>query len=173
MADLIEILKKGMSTELWGRRFYEEAVARTESEDGKRVFQSLVEEETRHLEILCGQYAAYSEGGSCVSTEQAIEMAQSVDPTQIFPEASAAAQLIAADATDEQALKMAMDFEQRGYDLYAEAAKDAAGDEERKLWEFLAKAEDKHYAFLQETYDYLINNGVWYFDDQEFPFFEG
>ncbi len=173
MADVIEILKQGMSTELWGRRFYEEAVARTENEDGKRVFQSLVEEESRHLEILCGQYAAYSEGGSCVSTEEAIAMAESVDPTQIFPEAGAAAQLIPADATDEQALTMAMDFEQRGYNLYAEAAESAAGAAEKELWEFLAKAEDKHYAFLQETYEYLVNDGVWYFDDQELPFFEG
>jgi rubrerythrin len=173
MADLIEILKRGMSTELWGRRFYEEAVAHTESEDGKRIFQSLVEEETKHLEILCGEYAAYSEGGSCVSLDQAMEMAGSVDPTEIFPEASSASQLIPADATDEQALQMAMDFEQRGYDLYAEAAKNAANDAERELWEYLAKAEDKHYTFLQETYEYLANDGVWYFDDQELPFFEG
>ncbi len=173
MADLTEILKKGMSTELWGRRFYKEAVARTESEEGKRVFQSLVEEETKHLEILCGQYAAFTQSGSCVSTEEAIAMAESVDPTQIFPEASAAAQLIPPDATDEQALQMAMDFEQRGYDLYAEAAKNAASDAERALWQYLADAEDKHYTFLQETYEYLVNDGVWFFDNQELPFFEG
>jgi rubrerythrin len=173
MTDVTAILKKGMSTELWGRRFYEEAVARTESEDGKRVFKSLVEEETRHLDILCGQYAAYSQGQACVSMDEAIAMAESVDATQIFPEAGAAAQLIPADASDEQALQMAMDFEQRGYDLYTQAAADAASDIERELWEFLAKAEDKHFAFLQETLEYLANDGVWYFDDQEFPFFEG
>lgn len=173
MADLIEILKKGMSTELWGRRFYEEAAARTESPDGKRVFQSLVEEETKHLEILCGEYAVYSDKGQCVSLEEAIAMAQSVDPTRIFPEASEAQRLIPPDASDEQALQMAMEFEQRGYHLYATAAQEAASEQERQLWEYLAKAEDKHYAFLQETYDYLINNGVWFFDERELPFFEG
>lgn len=173
MAELTEILKKGMSTELWGRRFYEQAVARTDNELGKRVFQSLVEEETRHLEILCGQYAAYSQNQACVSLDQAVAMAQSVDPTTIFPEASAATELIPPDASDEQALQLAMDFEQRGYDLYAQAAKEATSDAERELWEYLAKAEDKHYTFLQETYEYLINNGVWFFDDREKPFFEG
>lgn len=173
MADLIEVLKKGMSTELWGLRFYNEAVARTKDETGKRVFQSLVEEETRHLDILSGQYAAYSKIHNYVSREEAIALAESVDPLKIFPEASAAAQLIPAGATDEQALQMAMDFERRGYDLYAQAAQAAASDAERELWQYLAKAEDKHFVFLQETYEYLTNNGVWYFDEQELPFFEG
>ncbi len=173
MADVIEILKKGMSTELWGRRFYQEAAERTESVDGKRVFQSLIEEETKHLEILCGQFAAFSKDQACVSMEQAAELAQEVDPTDIFPEAEAAEGLIPPDTSDEQALKMAMDFEQRGYDLYKRAAEEAETAHERELWEYLAKAEDHHYAFLQETHEYLINDGVWYFDDLELPFFEG
>ena len=44
-------LKKGMSTEIWGQRFYQEAVARTESEQGKRVFRSLVAEGTSPREV--------------------------------------------------------------------------------------------------------------------------
>jgi len=51
MASPTEIVITGMSTELWGQRFYREAAARTESEDGKRVFESLVEEEGRHLDM--------------------------------------------------------------------------------------------------------------------------
>jgi rubrerythrin len=173
MADVTEILKKGMSTELWGRRFYQEALEHTESEDGKRIFQSLIEEETRHLEILCGQYASFSKNQACVSMEHAIELAQEVDATEIFPEADAAKNLIPPDASDEQALQMAMDFEQRGYDLYKKAATQAETMHEREMWEYLAAAEDKHFAFLQETHEYLVNDGVWYFDDRELPFFEG
>lgn len=173
MTDILEIIKKGMSTELWGKRFYEQAAARTENPDGKRVFQSLVKEETKHLDILRGEYAVYSSKGEYVSLEEAIAMAESVDPTEIFPEASEVQNLIPPDATDEQALTMAMDFEKRGYSLYAEAAKEATSDQARELWEYLANAEDKHYAFLQDTYDYLINNGTWFFDERELPFFEG
>ena len=100
-------------------------------------------------------------------------MASSVDPTGIFPEAPAAEQLLPVDATDVQALQMAMDFEQRGYKLYDEAAGRSLSPEEKAMWEYLAKAEDRHYAFLQDTHNYLSTNGVWYFDDQELPFFEG
>ncbi|MBM3190105.1 MAG: hypothetical protein FJZ90_15460, partial [Chloroflexi bacterium] len=160
----LEVIKTGMSTELWGRRFYEEAVARTEAEVGKRVFQSLVDEEARHLDILRGEYAAVSGSNKWVSVEEAIAMAESVDPTAIFPEASQAGKLIPADATDEQALQMAMDFEQRGYTMYAQAAERASSAQEKAMWQMLAQAEDKHYTFLQETFDYLSTNGVWYFD---------
>lgn len=173
MTAATEILKTGMSTELWGQRFYREAVARTEAEGGKKVFQSLVEEEGRHLDILRGEYAAMTRSTEWVSLEEAVAMAESVDPLTIFPEADAAEKLIPAEATDEEALKLAMDFERRGYTLYVQAAEDAETDEERKLWEHLAKAEDKHYSFLQETYEYLVNDGVWFYDDQELPFFEG
>ena len=169
----LQVLQKGMSTELWGMRFYEQAAARTSSPDGKRVFESLVAEETTHLEILCGQYAAVTQDKGCVSLEEARKLAASVSPTEIFPEAEAAEELIPADFTDAQALQMAMDFESRGYKFYEQAAKDAASPQEKEMWAFLAKAEDLHYTFIQKTHEYLTTNGVWFFDERELPFFEG
>jgi len=173
MEKVLEVLKKGMGTELWGMRFYEQAVARTSDEKGKAVFQSLVDEETRHLDILCGQYSAVSGSDICVSIEDAAKLGESVDATTIFPEAGDAGDLIPADATDEQALKMAMDFEKKGYDLYIAAAQEATSEETKTMWGYLAKAEDQHYTFLQDAYEYLVNDGVWYYDDLEKPMFEG
>jgi rubrerythrin len=169
----LDVLKQGMNTELWGLRFYEQAVAHIQSEDGKRVFQSLVEEETKHLDILRGQYAAVSGSKKWISVQEALAMAASMDPLSIFPEASSAEQLIPPEATDEQALEMALQFEKRGFDLYDQAAKAAADPAAKTMWQLLAKAEDAHWAFLHETYEYLKTNGTWYFDAQEFPFFEG
>jgi len=167
----LAVLKQGMNTEIWGLRFYKEAVSRTQAKDGKSVFQSLVEEEQKHLDILRGQYAAVSGQAEWVTVEQARAMADSVDPKAIFPKASSASKLIPADATDEQALQLAMDFEQRGYKLYEQEAQAAASPEEKVLWEWLAKAENGHYTYLQKTLDYLTTNGTWYFDDKELPIF--
>ncbi len=171
--DVIEVLKTGMSTELWGMRFYEQAVARTKDEAGKAVFETLVKEEKSHLDIICGQFAAVTSGKGCVSVEAAKALANTVDPSDIFPEATAADELIPASASDEEALKLAMDFERRGYNIYDQAAKEAEGGDVKEMWQFLAKAENQHFTFLQETLEYLTTNGVWYFDDQELPFFEG
>lgn len=173
MTKALDIIKQGMSTELWGLRFYEQAAARTSAEDGKRVFQSLILEEQKHLDILRGEYAAVSGRQEWVSPEQARALAASVDPLRIFPEAATAQQLIPAGATDEQALEMAMQFEQRGYETYAREARSCTEQAEKRVWEFLAKAEDLHYTFLQKTYEYLKTNGAWFFDAQELPFFEG
>lgn len=160
----LDALKQGMSTELWGRHFYEQAAARTRAEDGQKVFQSLIREEEDHLDILRGRYAALSGEKSWVTMDEARALASSVDPADIFPQA---------DADVEDALRLAMDFERRGYEQYTESARKATSDAEREMWEYLVRAEDQHFAFLQETYEYLSNNGVWYYDDQERPFFEG
>ena len=170
---VLEVLRRGMSTEIWGQRFYQEAIAHTQAEDGKKVFQSLVEEENKHLDILRGQYAAVSGSAKWVPVSEAQALAASVDPTKIFPQASSAERLIPAGATDAQALQLAMDFEKRGYELYLQEAAQAASPEAKTMWEYLAKAENLHYTFLQKTHEYLATNGVWYFDAQELPFFEG
>lgn len=171
--DAIEVLKKGMTTELWGISFYEEAAGRTLDDTGKRVFASLVAEEGKHLEIICGEYAALTQNKGCVSIDEARKLAATVQPTDIFPKAQAAQQLIPAGTSDAQALQMAMDFEERGYRAYTEFAQKAASPQEVTLWDYLAKAENLHYTFIQKTHEFLTTNGVWYFDEKELPFFEG
>ena len=90
-------------------------------------------EEEDATSISAGEYAALTKSTEWVSLDEALAMAESVDPLAIFPDANAVEQLIPAEATDEEALKLAMDFERRGYTLYAQAAEDAETDEERKL----------------------------------------
>ncbi len=167
--DVLAVLKKGLNTEVWGQRFYKQAAAHTRAVDGQRVFESLVDEEGKHIAILRQEYAKLT--GQELTLEETLAMADSVSPTEIFPQAKAADHLIPPETTDEQALEMAMAFERRGFELYDDQAKKASSPEERRMWEFLAKAENLHFAFLQETYEYLTTNGVWYFDEQEFPIF--
>ena len=169
----LEVLERGMKTELWGQRFYREAVARTASEDGKRVFQSLVDEEGKHLDILRGQYASLAGDGGWVSPSKAIELAQSAESTHIFPDAEDVGQLIPDDTSDVGALELAMDFERRGYEQYMDNAEAADSPGAQELWRSLADWEDQHFAFLQKTHEFLKSNGAWYFDEEELPFFEG
>lgn len=174
MQKALETLKYGMSTEIWGLRFYIEALARTKDTTGQEVFKSLVGDEEKHLEILRGEYAALSgKSQTWISREEAVKLADSVDPTTIFPASDKAGQLIPADADDLTALAMAMDFEKRGYDFYQHEAELADNPESKRIWSYLAMAENKHYTFIQKTHEYLATNGKWYYDEQEKPFFEG
>ena len=170
----LEVLKYGMSTEIWGLRFYKEALARTTDTTGQEVFKSLVGDEEKHLEILRGEYAALAgKTQTWLSREEAVQLADSVDPTTIFPTAATADQLIPADADDLTALSMAMDFEKSGYEFYEREATIADNPEAKRIWSYLAMAENAHFTFIQQTHEYLATNGTWYFDEQEKPFFEG
>lgn len=174
MQKALEAVKTGMSTELWGLRFYQEALSRTLDTTGKEVFGGLVADEEKHLEILRGEYAALSgRGHTWISREEAVELAGSVDPTTIFPSAATTEQLIPANTSDLTALAMAMDFEKRGYEFYQREAGISDNSEAKRIWSYLAMAENKHYTFIQKTHEYLATNGKWYFDEQEKPFFEG
>ena len=174
MQKALEVLKYGMSTEIWGLRFYIEALARTRDTTGQEVFKSLIGDEEKHLEILRGEYAALAgKTQTWISREEAVQLADSVDPTTIFPSSDTTGQLIPADASDLSVLSMAMDFEKRGYEFYQREAAMADSPEAKSIWSFLAIAENKHYTFIQKTHEYLSTNGTWYFDDQERPFFEG
>ncbi len=170
----LEVLKRGMNTEIWGLNFYQQALTRTADKTGKEVFKSLIAEEESHLKILRGEYGALSDRKSgWISREDALKLASSVEPADIFPAPEAVGKLIQAAATDLEVLEMAMEFEQKGYVLYQKEASTADDPEARKMWSYLAKAENKHYTFIQQTHEYLLTNGVWYFDEKEKPFFEG
>jgi len=170
----LEVLKRGMSTEIWGLNFYQQALEHTTDPMGKQVFTSLIAEEETHLKILAGEYEALNGlKPGWLSREDALKLAASADQTAIFPPPEEASKLIDAHATDLDVLEMAMDFEHKGYVFYQREASTADDAAAREMWLYLAKAENKHYTFLQQSHEYLATNGVWHFDDLEKPFFEG
>ena len=54
MADVLTVLKQGMSTEIWGLAFYEQAVAHTKAETGKKIFNLLLRLWRRFKDAVCG-----------------------------------------------------------------------------------------------------------------------
>jgi hypothetical protein len=74
---------------------------------------------------------------------------------------------------DLEALVMAMDFERKGYQNYAAAAKAATDPAVQQVYGYLAAAEEKHYEFLEKHHKCLESNGGWAFFEMERPMFEG
>lgn len=169
----LSILRQAMGTELEGRALYLQAIERTEDELGKRMFRSLAQDEEEHLQILQAQYAAISRTGQWLDLDSAKE--EEPDPSlRLFPEEEEkVGRLIPEDANDLDALKIAMDFERRGYRLYDKAAAETSDPTAQAVFRFLVEEESRHFALLDNAHDYLANQGMWYFDDLEKPFFEG
>jgi len=169
----LSVLRQAMDNELEGRALYLEAAERTKDELGKRMFHSLAQDEEEHLQILQVQHGAITGTGQWLDLEAAQK--EEPDPSlRLFPqEEEAVERLIPEDASDLDALKIAMDFERRGYRLYEKAAAETSDPTAQAIFRFLVEEESRHFALLDNSHDYLANQGIWYFDDIEKPFFEG
>ena len=165
-------LEQAMEVERQGKAFYEEAAERVQDPMGKAVFQTLARDEIEHLRLLQAEYEAIDSAQEWMELDEA-KVCELQTPLKVFPDERDAAMVIPPEATDLDALKLAMEFEQKGYDSYVKASQETDDPNGKKVFEFLAKQENSHYVFLQKTYDYLTSEGAWYFDEEEFPMFDG
>jgi len=168
---VLEPLRQGMINEIRGRAFYLEAAKRSKDAAGTKMFQSLAHDEETHLKVLQQQYQAITKKGEWLSLEDAKKGTRPAPKLNLFPET--AADVLPPGADDLKALEIALGFEKRGYDLYKSAAAASTDLTAKSMYEFLVQEEGRHYELLQNTLHYLKDKGLWYFQDEEKPMFEG
>lgn len=173
MTDAFSILKEAILNEQDGYKFYTELTTKIEDERGRKLFQTLAGDEEEHLRILQVEYGKVSEGGEWLDLENARAERPPDSVLRLFPVEGAAGLKLKPGAGDLEALELAMDFERRAYEIYDKAARQTSDLTAQAVLRYLANWEDSHYSVLQGAYDYLANKGMWYFDEQEYPFFEG
>jgi rubrerythrin len=165
-------LEKAMETERKGRSFYAEAGEHVKDPMGKAVFQTLARDEEEHLRLLQAEYEAISNEQDWMELDEA-KVCEPLTPLKLYPDRQDAALMIATDTTDLEALKLAMKFEEQGYEMYVAAGGETDDPKGKMVFDFLATQANSHYAFLQKTHEYLTSEGAWYFDGEEFPMFDG
>lgn len=170
---VLDVLVGAMITEQDGYEFYIAAANRVSDEKGKAMLKGLANDEIEHLHILQSEYGKVKGGESFVDLETARANQPAEPGMRLFPEKSNLDAMLGAVTNDEQALRVALEFEQKGYDMYSKAAQDAEDANAREVFEYLAKQENGHYELIQQTLNYLVDDGMWFFQDGELPMFEG
>jgi len=183
--DAIEALKRAAVTEWYGYRFYVTVAKQTQSDRGQEFFRGLAQDEKEHLHIILAELGALKESKGWLTYEEAVATPVEFDITgpnpfpeatkgmeMLFPAVKEANGMVDQHATDVAAMEMALEFEKRGYDMYQREAEAATDAKAREAYEVLAKEENRHYTWIQESLDYLTNNQTWW-DTDEMPFFEG
>lgn len=165
-------LEKAMEVERQGEAFYLEVAERVQDPSGKAVFQALAKDEVEHLRLLQAEHESISKDSDWLDLDQA-KVCEPQTPVKLFPDRREASLTVLPGMKDVDALKLAMGFEEKGYDAYVKAAAETQDPKGKKVFLFLSKQESAHYLFLQKTHEYLTTKGTWYFDDQEFPIFDG
>jgi len=157
-----DILKGALLLERRGQALYEAAARGTGNEAVRELFQTLAEEEGRHIEVLAKAFASLVRSG---------RIAHGV-PSGV-PDATGAVlseglkREISAASYEAAALYAAMALEERAVAFYSEAARKSSGDA-ADLYGWLARWERTHLDLLTSL-DEDLRQKVWY--DQKFwPF---
>jgi len=169
----LSVLREAVRNELDGKAMYLQAAERTQDELGRSMFRSFAGEEEQHVHIIQVQYAEVNGSGEWIDIQAARKEPR--DPKLIlFPqEEREVKEFVPQGMSDLDALKLAMDFEKQAVRMYEQAADDTDDPVAQDFYRGLAEWEGTHYRILDNSYDYLANNGEWYFQELEMPMYEG
>ena len=170
---VLEVLVRAMITEQDGYDFYMAAADFVKDEKGKEMLKGLAGDEVGHLHILQAEYGKVQGGRSFVDLDSARAELPPEPELRLFPEKSNLSSMMDGLISDEEALRVALEFEQKGYEMYEAAAQNTDDENARQVFDYLAKQENEHYVLIQQTLEYLVDNGMWFFQDGEMPIFEG
>ncbi len=153
-----EAVNRAIKMETDAISFYTDAASRTSHPLGKKMFESLILDEKRHLRML---------EGILKGMEMDFEMKVIGDVKTVFSDfKDQMMQRIQATTDEKEAIKIALEMEKEGFHYYQEVAGKATDSRERKLFEILTREEESHYQLLNNTYSFLEDTGNWFMWDE-------
>jgi rubrerythrin len=162
-SNTLNILKSAFLMERQGKALYETAKAHAENKDVKAFFQSLVEDEQEHMDILEKQFKAFMNDGKFIA-----DSFEEVAGTQTAPDilSDAVIKNINTAGFESTAITAAIGFEEKAVNLYAQRAQEATDPEEKKLYNWLSVWEKTHLKKLMDIQESLMariweDNSFW------------
>jgi rubrerythrin len=150
--NVIDIAKK-METD--AIKFYSEAANKTAYPAGRKMFETIVEDEKRHLEILTKMIEGLDVHMEDVHPLKNIKTVFEKMKDDMIEK-------VAATSDELEAFKIAVQMEKEGLDFYAKLAAEAETEKEKDLFEKLIHEEQQHYNIFASTYDFLNDTGNWF-----------
>jgi len=161
----VEILKNAILLEKRGKAFYHKVAEQASGQAVRTFFETMADEEIKHVKILADQYKAYQENRQFnpgnYSEKHGEEMASNVITTEFKKEISAA-------DYEAAAISAAMSMEKNAINLYEDRAAEASDPNEKALYKWLAEWETQHLHFLSEI-DKELREQIWN-DNSFWPF---
>ena len=167
----LEAIKIAIQMEVDGKAFYLKASQQSGNELGRKLFQSLADEEDIHRQKFEEVYDTLR--NKKVWQKVALKLDREKSPKTVFSQAiGEIASGVKATATELDAVKMSMDMENKTYDFYKGSEKIASYDAERNFYKRLAAEESTHHLVLLDYYEYLKDPAGW-FVKKEHPSLDG
>jgi rubrerythrin len=171
--ELMEALAASIEMEEAGREFYLKAAKECKNELGKRVFDALADDETRHIAAIKQYCEVIAKKNKTPQLCLAMPLHKGIKERLVFGKReSELLKDAAVNADDLKAYEVAVDMENAGYDFYKKALEAAANPDIKDLYKFLISEEETHFELVSSTYEYLKDPAAW-FAEHEKPIVEG
>jgi len=170
---LIEALAASIQMEEEGREFYLKLAKKSTNQLGKKVFEALADDETRHIAAIKGYCENIAKKNKSPQLCAVMPKHKEVRNRIIFgKEESELLKKISLEADELKAYEVAMEMENNGYKFYKKTFESVTDPDVKDLYKFLLSEEEAHFELISSTYEYIKNPEGW-FRDQEKPIVEG
>ncbi len=152
-----EALKRAIRMEEEGKRFYLQAADKSQSLLARRLFEELAREEDLHIKKIQEIYGRLKEGkllGEWITSV--------ADPSKLEKVFQDSLVEKAMDTTDDlEALRFALDREEKSIKYYGDLAEETADPQERRFYLTLSHEERGHYLQIMDSIEYLTDPVGW------------
>ena len=167
----LKVLQFAIKMETDGKEFYLVASQESGNEAGRKLLESLAAEEDTHKKNFEAIYASIKNNRGW--PELAPAPAEEKNLSTVFAQALDKSALgVKVKATELDAVKTAMEMENKTYDYYKVQGEAATGGAEKAFYEALMAQERGHYLVLADYYEYLEDPAGW-FVNEEHPTLDG
>jgi rubrerythrin len=157
----VKALQQALKLEQDGQRFYRQAAAHTADPKGAAMFNSLVEDEVMHEQIIQRQIDSLAQGKGWTVPSGMGQVQADLD-APLFPKGKVDLEkAVRSDASELEALLFALKIENDSFTLYLKQAKAAQDAIARSMYEYLVDAERTHFNLLMLNYESLTTMGGW------------
>jgi rubrerythrin len=170
--DELNALKLAIDNEKTIRTFYLKNAGKMKHEVAKKTFIFLADEELKHIDAINSFNKSIHDGDEPIIDSGTEDEAVNAVKEFFSDTVKAAVEKAVASQSDLKAYEAGLTLEQKGYEFYKQCAEKAEHPNVKKLFEFLTKEENSHYALISNAINYFKNPEE-YFQNEESWFFEG
>jgi rubrerythrin len=142
-----------------GYSFYIKAASQTESDMGKTIFESLAQDEQRHLDVF---QKMFEDKVSESEWNDLVDSSKKYAKIPIFPTDLNDAPGMDAESTELDALRMAMDAEKEAIEYYGKIRENLENQDVKKLIDEIIEQEKNHYSLLEKEFNHINTTGYWF-----------
>ncbi len=154
----MDIFEFAMQMEKDGEQYYRELAGKVKNDGMKRILGMLADDEVKHYNIV----SAMRKGAPDMPDSPVLK-----DSKNIFEEIKGTKTDLDFDDSQREALKKALEIEEKSEDFYADKAKEVENEAHKTLFEKLADEERRHVHLIDHMIEFVTKPETW-LDDAEF-----